>query len=327
MRVHRTEHPRNYTLLPNCVAQNRRLSYTARGVHADLISRPDGWREDARTLADSSPQGRGAVRRALKELEAAGLYRVEKIRLSDGTLRTVTHVYDIPQQVAPTVDRRGPGWPTDGSPDAYSNNREKEPTLPAESAESADPDPVGGAEPEAQAGETGRPGPAVPDEQTREAVATLFRAIRPEPRLRIGAAEALALAPLVAQWLERGCTAADLTRALLPGLPVDMRSAVGVLRYRLRHKLPPLPLPLPLPLPDPERPAVAGSEARQGSECAECRVPLPRPGICGACAGLEAPPLTVGGGAAATARGVALARAAMSAARASLGIGRPAPAW
>ncbi|WP_197085457.1 hypothetical protein, partial [Saccharothrix sp. ST-888] len=34
---------------------------------------------------------------------------------------------------------------------------------------------------------------AMPDEQVRQAVATLFRVIRPEPRLRIGEAEAMEL--------------------------------------------------------------------------------------------------------------------------------------
>ncbi|WP_335983864.1 hypothetical protein [Streptomyces sp. CA2R106] len=34
--------------MPNTLLQDRRLSYTARGLLADLLSRPDGWREDGR---------------------------------------------------------------------------------------------------------------------------------------------------------------------------------------------------------------------------------------------------------------------------------------
>ena len=45
------------------------------------------------------------------------------------------------------------------------------------------------------------------DSPAAQAVALLYRAIRPEPHLRLGAGEAtaLTLAPLVAAWLERGC--------------------------------------------------------------------------------------------------------------------------
>ncbi|MFB7122462.1 hypothetical protein [Kitasatospora sp. NPDC056273] len=134
-------------------------------------------------------------------------------------------------------------------------------------------------------------------EEVREAVATLFRVIRPEPRLRLGEAEARVLAPLVAQWLARGSTAADLAHALLPGLPTPMHSAAAVLRYRLEHKLP------------PARPA-ARPPARY-AECAKCHDPVPRPGICRPCAGLATRALTVGQGADVAAAGAARVRTAL----------------
>ncbi|MDR3084363.1 MAG: helix-turn-helix domain-containing protein, partial [Streptomyces sp.] len=79
MHVHRSAHARNFTVLPNVVLQDRQLSYTARGLLVDLLSRPEGWREDGRQMADSSPQGRRAIYRALKELVRAGYYRVVKV--------------------------------------------------------------------------------------------------------------------------------------------------------------------------------------------------------------------------------------------------------
>jgi hypothetical protein len=57
MQIHRTRHTRGFTVLPNTLLQDRRLSYTTRGLLADLLSRPDGWREDGRHMADSSPLG------------------------------------------------------------------------------------------------------------------------------------------------------------------------------------------------------------------------------------------------------------------------------
>ncbi|MFE6490031.1 hypothetical protein ACFVGN_44865 [Streptomyces sp. NPDC057757] len=119
MRVHRSAHVRNFTVLPNAVLQYRRLSYTARGLLADLLSRPDDWREDGRHMADSSPQGRGAVRRALNELKDAGYYRVETVRMPDGTLRTDVHVYDTPQRpTSPSARSSDSGEPEAGPPDS-----------------------------------------------------------------------------------------------------------------------------------------------------------------------------------------------------------------
>ncbi|MDH6579038.1 hypothetical protein [Kitasatospora sp. MAP5-34] len=148
------------------------------------------------------------------------------------------------------------------------------------------------------------------DEQARAAMLTLFRVIKPEPRLRLGEAEAMELAPLVAQWLERGSTPAELAQALLPGLPATVHSPVGVLRNRLRRKMPPVHAP--------EQPAAAPAYA----DCAKCHDPVPQPGICRPCAGLGARTIAVGGGAAATLGGAALAREALNATKASLRIGR-----
>ncbi|RGD60728.1 hypothetical protein DR950_25780 [Kitasatospora xanthocidica] len=314
MRIHRTEHARSFTVLPNGLLQDRGLSYTARGLLADLLSRPDGWREDGRHMADTSPQGRGAIRKALKELTEAGYYRVEKIRMPDGTIRTETHVYDTPQLTAlPGVTRPVSGEPSSGRAGALLvKNRYQEPSHPVEQA---DPQSATGGEvadrPEGrEEGHTiDQETPAVPDEQVREAVAALFRAIRPEPRLRLGEAEATELAPLVAQWLERGSTAQELAQALLPGLPIPLHSPVGVLRSRLQRKMPPVQTPQ-----QPSKPRYV--------ECAKCHDPVPQPGICAACAGLSGRTAQVGNGAAVAAAGAARVRAAMLAARSALCAGK-----
>ncbi|MFD7908623.1 hypothetical protein ACFV4G_41075 [Kitasatospora sp. NPDC059747] len=281
---------RNFTVLPNAVLQYRRLSYTARGLLADLLSRPDGWREDGRHMADTSPQGRGAVHKALKELTEAGYYRVEKIRMPDGTIITETHVYDTPQLAPPGTTRPAPGEAATGPAGSpLVKNRHQEPSLRPSPEDESD-----------RGGEEESP-------EIREAVATLFRVIRPEPRLRLGEAEARDLAPLVAQWLSRGCTAADLTQALLPGLPTPMHSAAALLRYRLEQKMP------------PARP-VARPPARY-AECAKCHDPVQRPGICRPCAGLTTRTLTTGNGAEVAAAGAARVRTAL---RCALAGGRPA---
>ncbi|MBV2153672.1 hypothetical protein [Kitasatospora sp. SUK 42] len=286
MRIHRTQHVHHFTVLPNALLQYRKLSYTARGLLADLLSRPDGWREGGRHMADTSPQGRGAIRKALKELTDAGFYRVETIRLPDGTVRTENHVYDTPWLTAPTATRPAAGEPTTGRTDLpVVKERDQGTSLP----------PLPAATEKVRLDD-------LPDEQLREAVATLFRVIRPEPRLRLGQAEAEELAPLVAQWLRRGSTPADLIQALLPGLPAPMHSAPAVLRYRLQHKMP--------PPRSPERPPTA-----RYTECRECRDPVPRPGICRSCAGLVKRSAASGCAASVAVRGASRARTALLASR------------
>ncbi|MEU9846093.1 hypothetical protein [Streptomyces sp. NPDC047985] len=106
--------------------------------------------------------------------------------------------------------------------------------------------------------------------------------ISPEPRLRLGAVEALALAPLVSAWLDRGYGQRDLAGALLGGLPARIHSASALLRNRLSRKLPPPPEPsIPAhPMPEP-RP---GSGLPRWAECDDCRRPIPDNGLCRDCA-------------------------------------------
>lgn len=279
MHIHRSAQKRAYAALPNRLLQDRTLSYTARGLLGDLLSRPDGWREDGRRMADSSPQGRAAIRKALKELIEAGYYWVVTTRLPDGTIRSEIHVFDTPQLVGPGVTRSGPGG---ADPDARASEQThdpaEKPTLP--------PLPV--------------------SEAIREAVSTLFRVLRPEPRLKLGEREAHALAPLVARWLELGSTAADLARALLPRLPDAVFAPVAFLRHRLEQKMP------PGAAQEPDSQASAPLP-----ECDRCHDPVSHPGLCRACAtGGRTEPghaPAIGGGAEHTPAGAARAREAMRA--------------
>lgn len=230
--------------------------------------------------------------KALRELTAFGYYRVERVRRADGTFVSEVHVFDTPQ-VAPDATRPGPGEAE--SEDRGANpvkDRGKEPTLPAR-------------RPSAAAGEEGRGEPLAtqpaPTGPVSEAAATLFRVLRPEPRLRLGAAEALALAPLVSAWLERGCGERDLATALLGGLPEPVHSAPALLRDRLTRKLPPASEPAaPPPKPRPH-------------ECGQCARPIPHEGICRACAGLAHEPDDPAVRASIAARGRAKVRAALNA--------------
>jgi hypothetical protein len=284
MQIHRSRHARGFTVLPNTLLQDRRLSYTARGLLADLLSRPDGWREDGRHMADTSPQGRLAVAKALRELTAFGYYRVERVRRPDGTFVSETHVYDSPQ-MGPGAVRPGSGRSATADRGAHPvKDPGKEPTLPAPR--------------EAPGGQRETP-PTPPSPALADAAALLHQVTAAEPRLRLGAAEAMTLAPLAAPWLERGLSPRDLSHALLGGLPERVHSATALLRDRLTRKLPPPSEPVTAP---PRR-----------YECTDCARPTPYEGTCRACAGAGAPPPDAVDERARTAtRGRALVRAALN---------------
>ncbi|WLQ64898.1 MULTISPECIES: hypothetical protein [Streptomyces] len=125
-----------------------------------------------------------------------------------------------------------------------------------------------------------------PEAAEGERVLLSLRHVRRE--LYLGVKEARGLAELAGRWLLRGVSAGELRRVLTSELPGDgVRSAVGFLRFRLLHKMPPeLPAaPSPEPAATPPRVAelvactVVGPEGdvhvfrplSDETECGPCR--------------------------------------------------------
>ncbi|WP_327676572.1 helix-turn-helix domain-containing protein [Kitasatospora sp. NBC_00458] len=92
------KHAPGYTILDNGhVVRKHSLSWAARGLLGYLLSLPDGAREDVRTLAAKSVEGRATVARALRELEEAGHYVRRTLRDPlTGQVRTVVSVHEVP---------------------------------------------------------------------------------------------------------------------------------------------------------------------------------------------------------------------------------------
>lgn len=115
------------------------------------------------------------------------------------------------------------------------------------------------------------------DGEARAAAAGLLgRLTARDGRLRLGALEALDLAPLVADRLARDPDVERLRAALLDGLPPQVPAPAGFLRSRLERKMPEPTGPTP--------PAAIG-------ECVRCAAPVTPGGgtICRRCAGLMPP--------------------------------------
>lgn len=101
--IHRSKPTGNFTILPNELIRDDRLSYCARGVLAELLSRPNGWETNADALSerarrhrDGRGEGRRAMRAAFAELEDAGYMVRHKRKGEKGRFVTVLELYDTP---------------------------------------------------------------------------------------------------------------------------------------------------------------------------------------------------------------------------------------
>ncbi|MFB7953492.1 MarR family transcriptional regulator [Streptomyces sp. NPDC056045] len=125
------------------------------------------------------------------------------------------------------------------------------------------------------------PGPGGGEErQPSRAFVALARLGRVDERLALSAVECAELEPLAAEWFERGVDATYLRGALTAGLPESVRSPFGLVRRRLRDKLPPR-LPV-VPRIEAEVPMF-----RTMAVCTECETPgrpeAFRGGLCRPC--------------------------------------------
>jgi hypothetical protein len=94
MRIIKASQPADrFVMLGNAIAQDPHISSRALGLLVRLLSYPDGWQTDSRTLAAKYPEGRDAIRKALNELETAGHLERVKYQNAAGQWQTVVYVY------------------------------------------------------------------------------------------------------------------------------------------------------------------------------------------------------------------------------------------
>lgn len=110
------------------VSQNRELSFRALGLHTYLMSMPEGWRISSDRVAAKSLEGRDSVQTALRELEAANLYKVVRTRGPGGKFVTYGVVYAVPTETQPDEGQAEDDASDDGeTEDAYSDYPSNEP--------------------------------------------------------------------------------------------------------------------------------------------------------------------------------------------------------
>ncbi|MFF0037565.1 hypothetical protein ACFYRG_15255 [Streptomyces mirabilis] len=240
MRIHRTAPTRAFSVFSNALLRDRSLSWCAVGVLTYLLSLPNGARATIRTLAEQRKEGRARIAAALRELEESRyLRRVVRKDGESGQLFTVYEVFDTPYDDEPPA----------GEPEKVENLASGESDVAGAGALPSG-EKTREQEPPSPPPETGTEGngkgerEVVPTARTALAAKLLGSLGRAEPRLALGGAEALRLAPLVEEWWERGATSARVRSALTQGLPSRVYSPRALVEDRLRRKRPAAPEPI-----------------------------------------------------------------------------------
>jgi hypothetical protein len=174
-------------------------------------------------LAAEHPRyGQQSMRSSLKRLTEAGHLRwiKEHITVEDNTMRWVTRTYW-------SRTPRSPEWWAD-----FVRERDGKDVTDYRPGLARVEDPAPEPTPEAAQDEPASDEPSV----AYRALAGLRAA---DPRMPLSASDCRSLEALAEEWLSRGATPNDITRALTDGLPPNVTNPGGLARKRLENKMPP----------------------------------------------------------------------------------------
>src|SRR5579863_4248986 len=106
MTIVRREHRAHFTIVPNAVFTDDRLSVEAKGVLGYLLSRPHQWRVQLEHVGRTLKVGRRKLQRIFRELIGAGYVTRERQRFVTGhRFGDLDYVVrDVPLMLAPAVD-------------------------------------------------------------------------------------------------------------------------------------------------------------------------------------------------------------------------------
>lgn len=124
-----------FVQVSNTAARDRRLSLRARGVLLFVLSLPPDQHFTAKWLESKVPEGREAVRAALRELEACGYFRRQRKHGSDGRWAWEQVISDAPLEVAEEDAAPDDGNPSDGEPSNGKPSDKRSNTAPANTNE------------------------------------------------------------------------------------------------------------------------------------------------------------------------------------------------
>ncbi|WP_431996659.1 helix-turn-helix domain-containing protein [Streptomyces fungicidicus] len=256
-----TRHTTRFVVIGNHLTQHKELSLLAIGLGCHIQSLPTGAGADIKSLAARFPEGTTRIAAALRELEAHGYLRRERVRTPTGRIITRTVSCNQPGHRRRPADTNCPDpQPRPAQPRRTEPRPRK--ALPAV------PQPS-------------RTAPAL----HQQATDLLTGLRRHDPRLLLSTTDTEHLAPGVIAWLEREVTPTAVRHALTADLPDDpLRRPAALLAHRLTAQLPPPP-PYRTPAgPPPVRHGLRTCDScdrafrapETETHCRDCRPTAPR---------------------------------------------------
>lgn len=106
--IHKTVLPNDFTILPNRLLKDKRISFRARGVLAMMIAMPEDWQTYADWIEEQGTEGREALQKAFRELEEFGYLSRQRV------LHPITKKFTCFQWV--WFNEPYDGYPSDGFP-------------------------------------------------------------------------------------------------------------------------------------------------------------------------------------------------------------------
>ena len=102
MAVVRVEKSSNFTVMSNYHLDDRSISLKAIGLLSKMLRLPPDWDYTITGLAEICLEGKGAIRSAIEELEAAGYIERRQTRSEDGSFSDNEYiVYEYPHNIPP----------------------------------------------------------------------------------------------------------------------------------------------------------------------------------------------------------------------------------
>ncbi|MFJ8158862.1 hypothetical protein [Streptomyces sp. NPDC094468] len=114
---------RDFTMVFNAAVRDRRLSRRARGLLVEILSHRDGFGVSEAALVAGGPEGRDAIRKALRELEECGYLHRHQPRDGGKFGEVVFEVTDMPAGL-----QIGAAAPWEASEEASEETRRSEPS-------------------------------------------------------------------------------------------------------------------------------------------------------------------------------------------------------